>query len=61
MTTPIIDPSMLTEEQKYKILALYKANKVVIECYGNVLNEETIENKLLERLFGKEFFNEKGE
>lgn len=60
MTTPIIDPSTLTEEQREAIRKRYALMKVGIrECEAYELSHVMDE---YEQLFGSEFFtNQKGE
>jgi len=64
MTTPIIDPSTLTEEQKKIIREVYADNKDFIREMGGKYDPdvkcEVAENRLLEWFFGKDFFK-KGE
>lgn len=60
MNTPIIDPSTLTEEQKQAIRLYYSEAEDFIESvYPFIVAYGYGEKMLLERLFGKEFFEKR--
>lgn len=59
MTTPIIDPATLSEEQREAIIAMYSAEKQ-LELSGETENEKTVGRTIcmtLEWLFGYNYFN----
>ncbi len=64
MTTPIINPASLTEEQKHLLRSHYKTNKCVIADHRKRTGDKaqtraTARIKLYEFIFGEDFF--KGE
>lgn len=60
MSTPIIDPSTLTEEQRKKIKELYDKTESDY-CHVDEYNDWVVSDMLerFEEIFGKEFFEKR--